>query len=736
MFDHINLAAVICDFSDDKKSYKIKEVNKYLRKLEKINKKDIIGKELKTLFPGVARNKLCSLFTKAWNDKSNDSTEFELEINKDGSKQIRECEAYRLPTDELVVLYNDITKESQLDQKLADSEEKFRTIFENSNDGIFLIEGNMITECNEKTVKIFGCKKKSDIIGLSPVDFSPPKQPDDQTSLRKAWKLLRATINKGPQRFTWLHNKKNGELFDAEVSLKKVRLGDKNFVQATVQDVTEKLNDRHKLETSENKFRSFFDNSQDAIFIAELKSRKLVDANNQALKLTGYSKKELFSMKVDDLHPSKLSKETIEDGFLKQAKGEIDQFETLLLTKEKLEIPVSITTSIYQDENGVEYIQGSFRDISAQKEVLDDLAESESKFRSIIQNAEAIIFLIDKKGQFLLSEGRKLEVIGLKPGQAVGENIYKMYKDYPSVIKGFNECLTGKIVKDIVKIGDLYFDVFFSPQKDTDGSIQGVIGMSIDITENKLAMLKLMEINQKKNEFISMASHQLRTPLGNMRWGLELILNSDEYDKNKKLITRIKKIHATNVRLVNLVGNLLNISRIESDRVLDKPVKLDLIQLLREIIIEDHEKIEKSNLKILLNTPNSLTIYYDEKLLREVLANLVSNAIKFNKQDGVVLIEVKRDGQGFSFAIANTGMKILKSDHEGIFQKFYRGTNTSEQISGSGLGLHISREYILKWNGNISFESPVNFGERSINGSKYSGTVFTVNLPVSYSKVK
>jgi PAS domain S-box-containing protein len=736
LYDHINLAAVICDFDEDKQSYKIKEVNKFLRRLEKVNKKDIVGKKLKKLFPGVSPEELYQVLTKAWNDDSNSAIKFNFDINKDGVTQIKQGEVYRLPTDELVVLYSDVTKQVQLSQNLADSEEKFRTIFENSTDAIFLMDVKKFIDCNKVTLNIYGCEKRSDIIGLSPVDFSPKMQPDGQSSQRKALRLIRAAVNKKPQRFYWQHTKKNGDLFDAEVSLKRVEVGDKVLILATVKDITERLAIKKKLEASEEKLRAFFDNNRDALFVAEVKSRKLVDVNDKAIKLSGYSQKELLSMKADELHPPQIVKKTINDGFVRQAKGEIEQFETILLTKKHQEIPVSVTTSIYRADDGKEYLQGSFRDISKRKKALDDLAESESIFRSIVQNSQAIVFLIDKNGKFTLSEGKKLHVLGLKPGEAVGQDVFEMYQDYPNVGKGVREALRGKVNKAVNKIGDAYFDVFFSPHRDVQGNIQGVFGMAIDVTESRLSMSKLIELDEKKNEFISMASHQLRTPLGNTRWGLEAILNSGEYQSDEKLMSKLRNIYITNIRLIKLVGNLLNISRIESNRVLDNPVKLDLIKLIHDIITEQQEKIERNNLTVTLNMPNSLTVYYDKKLIREVISNIVSNAIKFNKKDGVVLIEVIRNDQTISFSIANTGQTILKSDQSDIFERFHRGSNIAERIPGSGLGLYITREYIRKWDGTITFESPTEFGERTINGTKYSGTVFTVNLPVSLHKVK
>lgn len=861
LFDNIRSAAVICEYSKDKESFKIKEVNSHLLKLEKRNKKDTIGKKLRTLFPGVPKEEVCKVVTKAWQDSSG-FVDFTFDIAKDENNFIREGRVYKIPTEELVVLYEDATVEVERQQKIEDNEKKFRSIFENANDAIFLMKGKDFIDCNSKTLEIYGCTKKSDIVGKTPLDFSPEVQPDGLSSKRKALKLIRAALNGRPQKFYWQHSKKNSELFDAEVALKKLVLGGEVYIQAIVRDISEqsklisqlketrdnqklaekvakvghwvwymddneliwsdqvyeifevsksnppsyetflsmiheddqkavkkmvdqavknkevyKIDHRikvgdskikvvheqgqafydqkgkpykivgvvrditrqkeadYQLKKSEEKFRNFFNNSRDAIFVADAETRKLVDCNNRAVELMGYSKNKLLTMTADELHPSDKVKEAIES-FQLQAEGKIDIIETEILCRDKKRIPVSVTTSIHEGSDGKKYAQGVFRDISERVEYINEIAESESRFKSIIENAEAIIFMIDKNGDFLLSEGQKLSVLGLKPGEVVGTSAFEMYKEYPSVIKGIKTALKGEVVKNIIQVGEVYFDIFFSPYRNANNEIIGVLGMAVDVTDSELALAKLVEIDKKKNEFIGMASHQLRTPLGNMRWSIEGLMAAKEYQDDAKLIKSLKDVYSANLRLIDLVSNLLNVSKIESERVMDRPVEMDLTMMIREIIMELNNQIEDKNLQVKLNMPSKMVIKYDPKLLREVIGNLITNAVKFNKQSGMVVIILSRNGAKFRLDVANTGKTIPQADQSKIFQKFFRGSNILDEITGTGLGLHIANEYIKKWGGKISFESPAHFSERSMNSYKYKGTTFSVELPVSAKQVK
>ncbi|MFC1855628.1 PAS domain S-box protein [Thermodesulfobacteriota bacterium] len=147
-------------------------------------------------------------------------------------------------------------------------------------------------------------------------------------------------------------------------------------------------------------------------------------------------------------------------------------------------------------------------EITDKIETVNALKESEEKFKRIIINSQAIIFMIDKNGDFVLSEGKALSVLGLKPGEIVGQSAFAIYKDNPTIISGINKALSGETYKDIININGLHFDIFYSPYRDNTGEIAGCIGMAVDITErvnaeeiiknayqNQLALDSILEIS-------------------------------------------------------------------------------------------------------------------------------------------------------------------------------------------------------------------------------------------------
>jgi PAS domain S-box-containing protein len=135
--------------------------------------------------------------------------------------------------------------------------------------------------------------------------------------------------------------------------------------------------------------------------------------------------------------------------------------------------------------------------IKERKNAADALRLSEDKFRTIVENGQPIVFMLDRQGNFLLSEGKSLSSLGLKPGEVVGQSALEMYKDVPEITKGINEALRGTVYNKNVSIGNFVFDSFFSPQKDENGNIIGVLGMALDITDRMHAEDALKESEKR-----------------------------------------------------------------------------------------------------------------------------------------------------------------------------------------------------------------------------------------------
>jgi PAS domain S-box-containing protein len=157
--------------------------------------------------------------------------------------------------------------------QLKESEERYRTLFEGANDAIFIISGDRFVECNEMTLKMFGCEERFEIVNHHPWEFSPKRQPDGRDSGEKAREVIQAALGGTPQRFYWKHTRKNGEMFDAEVSLNRLESGPELLMQALVRDMTEHMRAEEALRESEERFRTLFENQGEGTGIVDEQER-------------------------------------------------------------------------------------------------------------------------------------------------------------------------------------------------------------------------------------------------------------------------------------------------------------------------------------------------------------------------------------------------------------------------------------------------------------------------------
>ena len=233
--------------------------------------------------------------------------------------------------------------------------------------------------------------------------------------------------------------------------------------------------------------------------------------------------------------------------------------------------------------------------------------------------------------------------------------------------------------------------------------------------EVMLALEKERELNELKSRFVTMASHEFRTPLGTILSSASLIGKYETNEHQTKREKHIDRIKAAVSNLTEILNDFLSLEKLEEGVVRCQMVRINGKQLLSETI-DDLKGISRNGQTIELVYEGNEEIFADPQLMKNILINLVSNAIKYSKDDGQITVSSAVTSERFELNITDRGIGIPLEDQKNIFDRFFRATNAGN-IQGTGLGLNIVKKYVELMDGSISFVS------------SEEGTTFTVSLP-------
>jgi len=230
------------------------------------------------------------------------------------------------------------------------------------------------------------------------------------------------------------------------------------------------------------------------------------------------------------------------------------------------------------------------------------------------------------------------------------------------------------------------------------------------------ALTKEKELNDLKSRFVTMASHEFRTPLSTILSSVSLIdkyKTENEDDKRKKHVDRIKS-SVTNMTFI--LNDFLSAERLEEGKIFAKPTEFSLPQIIEEIVA-DIKNIQKPGQQIIQKHSGDEIINCDKQMIRNILLNLLSNAIKFTGENGLINITTSNTPKEIRLIVKDNGIGIAKDDQQYLFERFFRAKNATN-IQGTGLGLTIIVKYLEALDGKIDFESELN-----------QGTTFTITIP-------
>jgi len=273
---------------------------------------------------------------------------------------------------------------------------------------------------------------------------------------------------------------------------------------------------------------------------------------------------------------------------------------------------------------------------------------------------------------------------------------------------------TKKIVS-----GDLDFDIDIKSD-DEIGELASAFNEMVTQFKEQREREKI--VSQMKSEFISIVAHQLRTPLSAVKWVIRMILDGDVGSISKEQREFLVKGYATNERMIKLVSDLLDVTRIEEARFGYKFSAASLIGIIKEVIKDSSAKAERKGITLSFKEPEEKVPMFelDSERIRLALQNIVDNALNYTLRGGSVDITLEREGNYYKIGVHDTGVGIPKHQQNRIFTKFFRGENVVRmQTEGTGLGLFIVKNIVKRHGGKIWVES-----------EEGKGTSFYFTLPI------
>jgi PAS domain S-box-containing protein len=359
------------------------------------------------------------------------------------------------------------------------------------------------------------------------------------------------------------------------------------------------------------------------------------------------------------------------------------------------------------------------------------LKKERDKMRTILESIGDAVFVIDRDRKIVVYNQAAEQMVGVSTKRAIGKRYDKIIKFVDEKTnKTSNDFIESvmnqnKIIKldsntvllrnngDKIPVADSA-----APILDNLGKLVGCVVVFRDITQERA-------VDRAKTEFVSLASHQLRTPLTAIKWYSSAVLSESAGKLPAKQKEYIEQVYNGNQRLIELVNSLLNVSRLELGTFYVKPelvsLKETILHLLGSFKVLIKEK--ELNLKVDIQ-PGLPKLMFDPILIMIIIQNLMSNAVKYTNEKGKINLSVKKEKNRIVIRVADSGVGIPKEQQRQIYTKLFRADNIRKMdTTGTGLGLYIVKTIVDLTGGEVSFASEEN-----------KGTTFIISYPLSGMK--
>jgi PAS domain S-box-containing protein len=382
-----------------------------------------------------------------------------------------------------------------------------------------------------------------------------------------------------------------------------------------------------------------------------------------------------------------------------------------------------ITEDISNVRRVQEVLEARTNELEDAKNKIEREVQNARKFQKAVDSSTEAVSITTPDGALVYVNPAWVELNGYTDSEALGRNprLLKSEETKADIFVAMWEKISAGLTfttEDITnkrKNGTIYHaELSIYPIRE-GSQVLFYVSLCQDITQRK-------EVDRAKTEFVSLASHQLRTPLSAIRWYSEMLLSKYVGELNDKQKQYVKEIYAGNLRMVELVNALLNVSRIDLGTFAIEPEAVNLVEICESVLGELTPQINEKKQtveKIFATAPASYMA--DSKLIRIVFQNFLSNSVKYTQPEGHIVAEIATQGNQLYIRVSDNGYGIPKSQHGKIFEKLFRADNVRQKdTEGTGLGMYIVKAIVESSGGKIWFESAEN-----------EGTTFHVLLPLA-----
>jgi PAS domain S-box-containing protein len=615
--------------------------------------------------------------------------------------------------------HSDITRRKLQSEKLEAEKNKFQKILETMQVGLFVVNAktHIIEEANSVAASLTETPVEH-IIGRMCHQFVCPAEQgkcpitDQHQTVHNAERTL-LTID--------------GKSVPILKTVVPVMLDDEEKLIETFVDLSKQKQLEQKLLERETNFRNFFETIDDILLVANAEGN-VVQFNKATVQKLGYSEAELHNKPVLDFHPPELRAEAaaIFADMLAQKRSSCP---LPLITRSGLLIPVE--TRIWQGEwNGQPAIFGVSKDLSAQQEAI-------AKFKKIFDSNPAPMAISDMPNrQFIDVNSAFLNLLKFERDEVIGKTSaeLKLFQDTESLTLIANELAKNGFVRNVeLKVRDRQGEAhegLFSGELLESAGKRYFLTVMADITEHnrmtnelrktnrqlELATAESQRANQAKSEFLANMSHEIRTPMNGIIGSAQLLLRSNMNSVQQRYV---ETIVSSGTFLLEIINDILDYSKIEAHKLELETIDFNLRNLLDEVTVSFLSRSAEKDIAIVLSASPSLATHVsgDKHRLRQILNNLVGNAVKFTQQ-GQVTIECHTTAETsthttLKFVVSDTGIGIPANRLDFIFEKFSQvDSSVTRNYGGSGLGLAISKNLVEKMGGQIGVSSTVGQGSQ------------------------